>query len=95
MLREIHDYYADVAGEKVAKRLLQTIFDASSQIIVHPKSGPEEPMLIHLDLGHRYLVRGNFKIIYREVSEGVLITDVFDTQQQPEKMNNPKRMRAK
>ncbi len=41
--------------------------------------------------GHRYLVDGNYKIIYKKISEGILITDVFDTRQDPKKINNPKR----
>jgi plasmid stabilization system protein ParE len=36
--------------------------------------------------GHRYLVSGNYKIIYKEVNEGILITDVFDTRQDPQKI---------
>jgi hypothetical protein len=34
---------------------------------------------------------GNYKIIYKEISEGVLITDVFDTRQDPIKINDEKR----
>jgi hypothetical protein len=33
-----------------------------------------------------YLVEGNYKIIYKRVKEGALITDVFDTRQNPSKM---------
>jgi len=44
---------------------------------------------------HRYLVEGNYKIIYKRVKEGVLITDVFDARQDPRKIqrrsNKPSR----
>lgn len=32
-----------------------------------------------------------YKIIYKEVAEGILITDVFDTRQDPAKINDEKR----
>ena len=57
--------------------------------INHPKSGQLEDSLKKLDEGYRYLVVGNYKLIYKEVKEGVLITDVFDTRQNPVKMNKP------
>ena len=41
-----------------------------------------------LNQNHRYLVNGNYKIIYKPVKEGVLITDIFDTRQNPTKINN-------
>ena len=47
--------------------------------------------LLQLDEGHRYLVSNNYKIVYKNVIEGVLITDVFDTRQDPIKINNPNR----
>jgi hypothetical protein len=46
---------------------------------------------MELGEGHRYLIESNYKIIYKEVPEGILITDVFDTRQDPTKINNPKR----
>ena len=47
--------------------------------------------LAKLNEGHRYLVKGNYKIIYKEVPEGLLITDVFDAKQDPIKINDEKR----
>jgi hypothetical protein len=47
-------------------------------------------LLLVLYEGHRYLVKGNYKIIYKEIQEGLLITDVFDSRQDPIKINNKK-----
>ena len=52
----------------------------------NPLSGQLEPNLIKLGEKHKYLVEGNYKIIYKRVKEGVLITDVFDTRQDPRKI---------
>ena len=91
ILKDIFNYYKDVAGELVAQKIKVQIFDSTKQLITHPNSGQTEPSLIKMEQGHRYLVRGNYKIVYRKVDEGILITDIFDTRQDPIKINNPKR----
>ena len=90
-LKEIYIYYKQVAGIKIARKITNRIFNSTKQLINHPKSGQIEDFLIKLNEGHRYLIIGNYKIIYKEVKEGILITDVFDTRQNPAKMNNPNR----
>jgi len=90
-LKDIYLYYDQIAGKKVAKKIKDQIFNSVKQLKKYPKSGQIEEMLIELDEGHRYLVAGNYKIIYKQVKEGILITDVFDTRQNPKKINNPKR----
>ncbi len=51
-----------------------------------PKMGQIEENLESLGLGHRYLIEGNYKIIYRIQGKIISITDIFDTRQDPEKM---------
>jgi len=53
----------------------------------HPFLGQEEEFLKERGSGHRYLVEGNYKIIYKVIGKEVYITDIFDTRQGPEKMN--------
>lgn len=83
MLKEIFNYYKQKAGPEIAKKIKTEIFTATKQLIKHPASGQIEPNLEKLKQVHRYLVRGNYKIIYKEVAEGLLITDIFDTWQTP------------
>lgn len=90
-LADIYKYYKEVAGENVARKIKDDIFTTTRQLEKHPQSGQIEETLKRLEEDHRYLVKGNFKIVYKEVKEGVLITDVFDTRQDPVKMNDPKR----
>ena len=86
----IYKYYREVAGIHIAKIIRSEILAASKQLIKHPNSGQVEELLIQLEEGHRYLVKRHHKIIYKHVKEGILITDVFDTRQDPIKINNPK-----
>jgi plasmid stabilization system protein ParE len=88
-LKEIFDYYKDIAGISIAQRLRDTIFNSTRQIKNQPNSGQLEPTLSRLNEKHRYLVRGNYKLIYKKVKEGILITDIFDTRQNPIFSNQP------
>ncbi len=90
-LFEIYKFYKEAAGINVARRIKLNIFTATRQLIKHSLSGQVETNLQKLGEDHRYLVEGNYKIIYRRIKEGVLITDVFDTRQDPIKI----RIRAK
>ncbi len=85
------NYYKEFASEPIARKIKENIFIATRQLIKYPESGQIEETLLQLEERHRYLVESNYKIVYKKVKEGVLITDVFDTRQNPIKINNPKR----
>ncbi len=89
-LYDIYTYYKETSGENVARRIKSRIFSAARQLNRHPESGQIEPILKQLGANHRYLVEGNYKIIYRKVVDGILITDIFDNRQDPAKMINKK-----
>jgi len=91
ILLEIFQYHRKIAGRNIAFKLKTEIFNSTKQLIKHPDSGQIEKSLEQLSEGHRYLVSGNYKVIYKKVKEGVLITDVFDTRQDPLEINDPKR----
>ncbi len=91
MLTEIYNYYKLNASDRVAKKIKNEIFTATNHLKRHPHSGQIEMNLEKLKERHRYLVKDNYKIIYKEVTEGILITDVFDTRQDPIKINDERR----
>ncbi len=90
-LRDIFQYHKKVAGKNIAQKLKDKIFHSTKQLIKYPNSGQTEESLVELKEGHRYLVFVNHKIVYKKVKEGILITDIFDTRQDPIKINDPKR----
>lgn len=51
-----------------------------------PHKGQYEPYLSKLKQGHRRLVEGNFKIIYRVEDEFIYVVDFFDSRDDPKKM---------
>ncbi|HMN04501.1 MAG TPA: hypothetical protein PKD45_02145 [Flavobacteriales bacterium] len=58
----------------------------AQELIDQPWKGPPEPGLLKLKEGHRFLLLGRYKIIYRVVGDVIHITDFFDTKQHPSRM---------
>ena len=85
-LKNIYLYYRMVATDKVADKIRKSIFDSTRHLSKQPLIGAVEDNLIDLKQGHRYLVVGNYKIIYRIIHDNIYITDIFDCRQNPQKM---------
>ena len=85
-LKNIFLYYRIVANDKVADKIRKSIFDATRPLTKEPLIGQIEENLLDLKQGHRYLVEGNYKIIYRLVGNDIYITDIFDCRQNPQKI---------
>ena len=90
-LKEIFDYYSENATKKVAHKIKKQILASTKQLVDYPESGQVEFNLQKLNQNHRYLVNGNYKIIYRINKDQIIISDVFDTRQNPIKMNDKNR----
>ena len=87
-LKEIFDYYKTNVSLKIAHAIRKQILEATKQLQRFPESGSPEFYLEELQLNHRYLVINNYKIIYRISENKILINDVFDVRQSPNKMIN-------
>ena len=85
-LKNIFIYYRAVAGEVVADNIRKSILNTSKFIGKYPNMGMLEENLEDLDQGHRYIVEGNYKIIYLIMDDEIYITDVFDCRQNPQKI---------
>jgi toxin ParE1/3/4 len=85
-LEEIFAYYKDKANQKVARKLVKKIIDRTIQLERNPKSGHKEPLLSDRKFEYRYLIEGNYKIIYWIKDNYIQIATVFDCRQNPEKI---------
>lgn len=92
-LKLIFNYYSENANKKIAHKIRIQILASTSQLKNHSESGQKEFYLEKLKENHRYIISGNYKIIYKIIAEGVLITDVFDVRQNPDSMNDEKRVK--
>ncbi len=69
-----------------ATELKDILLDRADSLAINPFKGQREEYLKHLNLDHRRIIEGHFKIIYRIEKETVYITDFFDSRQDPSKM---------
>lgn len=85
-LSEIYAYYKLNANITIASKIRDKLFFSTKQLEKYSLSGPIEENLIELNEGHRYISRGNYKIIYKIMDSKIYVTDVFDTRQNPEEL---------
>ncbi|HRO74573.1 MAG TPA: type II toxin-antitoxin system RelE/ParE family toxin [Crocinitomicaceae bacterium] len=90
-LKAVFDYYAEYANSKVAHKIRKEILKSTRRLSKHTEIGQTEFFLEKLNQTHRYIVSGNYKIIYRVENDKIIISDVFDTRQNPTKMNDERR----
>jgi toxin ParE1/3/4 len=84
--QEALDFIAPKVSQGKLIEIRNRILDKADTLLLHPLKGQKEPFLEHLGLGHRRLVEGHYKIIYRVIDECIYITDVFDSRQDFDKM---------
>ena len=91
-LDEIYEYYKNRASIRVAKTLLMGIINAPNLLIDTPYIGQEEESLEHRKINYRYFIHNNYKLIYYvdEKNNFIKIADVFDTRQNPIKIDRNK-----
>ncbi len=86
-LKIIYQYYKAEASVKTAQKIKDSIITKIKSLKKFPLRGNIEENLIELDQEHRYVIVSHFKIIYLISDTTIYITDIFDTRQNPEKMN--------
>lgn len=82
-LDEIFEYFLAIAGFDQAQKIVQKLIISTKVLESQPEVGQFEEALLNRKEGVRYLVEGNFKILYFLREGMVIISDVFDTRQNP------------
>jgi toxin ParE1/3/4 len=85
-LEDIFDYYKTVANLKVAQGIIQSLIDSTILLETQPKIGQREDLLRSRKKEYRYLVSGNYKVIYWIEEPYIKIATVFDCRQNPKKL---------
>lgn len=89
-LRDIYDYFSHKAGKKVADNITNAIVDLTISLEKTPKLGQIEEMLTTYDREIRYLIDGNYKIVYLFEENFTTIATIFDCRQNPKKLKQKK-----
>ncbi|MDT0674987.1 type II toxin-antitoxin system RelE/ParE family toxin [Autumnicola musiva] len=90
-LKGIFDYYKVNVNRKVAEQIRGQILNSTKQFIHFPESGQVELFLEQHHYHYRYILTGNYKIIYRMEENQLFINDVFDVKRNPNRMIDVKR----
>jgi len=87
-IREIYRYYRETAGIQVARSIRIKLIKKPNLLSSQPELGQQEDNPVVAGKGFRYLVEGNYKLVYKVFAERneILIATVFDTRQNPSKL---------
>jgi len=85
-LEETLEFYATKVSFEKLVEIRDRILNKADTLLKQPLAGRKEPFLEHLRLGHRRIIEGHCKIIYKVEGEYIYITDIFDSRQDPDKM---------
>lgn len=87
-LDQIYEYYEKKASPRIAKELVKGIINEPKKLIEKSYIGQKEVLLKRRKIEYRYIIFKNYKLIYSlDYEAGVIkISDVFDTRQNPIKI---------
>ena len=85
-LRSIYDYLYFMASQRVADKISNAIVDKTLLLEQTPRVGQKEDLLTHLNKEIRYLIEGNYKIVYWIDDDIISIATVFDCRMDPKKL---------
>ena len=90
-LKKIYLFYLENVSRKVALSIKNDILSSTRQLENQPDSGQVELHLDNLSETYRYILSGNYKIIYKSNNDHIFILDVFDARRNPEDLMNLER----
>jgi toxin ParE1/3/4 len=82
-LSDIYEYYRLQGYGKYARNIRKEVIEKALSLRDFPNMGVLEPNLLELDMEHRYVIVKNYKVIYRQLADTIVVTDVFDTRRDP------------
>jgi len=79
-LRKIYCHYPADGADQIVEKILEKANTLSSL----SNRGRLVEELRSLNQGHRFILEGNYKIIYFQQTETVFVTDIFNMNQDPQ-----------
>ena len=84
-LEEIQAFLEQIS-ESFADKTVDEIYERAFDLESFPEMGQREPLLIKYLIIYRYLVQGDYKIVYSIENDEVNINRIFDIRQNPKKL---------
>ncbi len=85
-LKEIYKYYKLKAGKQVADKIINAIVEKTKILGNKSRIGQKEELFNDKYKEIRYLVLGNYKIVYLIENNFIIISTIFDCRQNPMKL---------
>jgi plasmid stabilization system protein ParE len=85
-LERVIKYIKEEQGLSYAETVLNRILSSTKLLEGTPKMGTVEPLLEHKKSKYRFLIVWRYKIIYRVEKDEVVISRVFHTSRNPNKL---------
>ena len=79
-------YIREEQGLGYAEIVLRKILETTSSLAHSPRMGTIEPLLAHRKSTYRFVVVWQYKIIYRTTAKKVVISRVFHTSRNPQRL---------
>ena len=76
-LQESLEFISEQVSSEKLLQIRDQILNSTDILIKNPKLGQPEEYLEHLNLGHRRIIEGHYKIIYRIKGQTIYITDIL------------------
>ena len=88
-LDNIYYFYLEEAGINIASQLIEDLILSPEILRKNPYICQDEQLLLHRSIKYKYLIHKNYKLIFTndELTKTIKITDVFDTRQNPIKID--------
>ena len=83
-LEVIYDFIAE-RSPRSAKKVIQSILSRTHQLETFPQSGSAQKIDLIVNREYRYLIKGNYKIVYSLDDKVLYVESVVDTRQDPTK----------
>lgn len=84
----IYNYYKFSVSVKVAESIKNQILSLARTLNKQARKGQLEELLVHKNEEFRYLLTGNYKVIYKIIEKEVFIMKVFDCRRNPKIIKN-------
>lgn len=85
-LQESLDFLPPETPAEKVNEIRDRILAKADKLLDNPHIGQLEEYLEHMGQSHRRIIEGHYKIIYRVKGELIIITDIFNSRQDPSKM---------
>lgn len=85
-LKEIYQYYKLKACKQIADKITNAIVEKTIILKNNERIGQNEELFSDKYQEIRYLVEGNYKIVYLIENDFIIISTIFDCRQNPKKL---------